>query len=178
MKHLSARLKYYLEKYQSYPKSKYFVPLAETYLDLNLFEEALKVLQEGLKWNPTYFIGRALLAQVYFQMGRFTQSFIEAQKVVSVSASNLLALRICAVSAIKLKEIEKATYFLDQLLKVTPQDQEILKLKKQINRSETIKSEIQDFQMVDLTNASKEKPSKERKIKTLKSLLDRIQKSP
>src|SRR3989338_6292222 len=86
-----ALLDYYLKMYKKYPLSKYFVPLADVYRSLDLLDEALNVLQEGLKWHPNYGVGRALLAQVYHQMGLFSEAVFEAERVLQNDPKNILA---------------------------------------------------------------------------------------
>ncbi len=86
-----ALLDYYLKMHKKYPLSKYFVPLADIYRSLDLLDEALAVLQEGLKWHPNYGVGRTLLAQVYHHMGRFSEASFEAERVLQNDPKNLLA---------------------------------------------------------------------------------------
>jgi len=91
-----ALLDYYLKMYKKYPLSKYFVPLADVYRSLDLLDEALNVLQEGLKWHPNYGVGRALLAQVYHQMGLFSEASFEAERVLQNDPKNILAKKIAS----------------------------------------------------------------------------------
>lgn len=170
------RLKYCLKKHRKYPRSKYFVPLAQTYIALELLEEASQVLQEGLKWHPSYFIGRALLAQTYYKMGHFIQSNLEAQKVVDSAPTNLLGLKIAILSHLKLHEYEKAKVFLEQLSRIAPDDPHVLSLSSELSQKEsTPPGRIEDFQMVELSNIfSENMPPKSKKIKLLNHLLDTI----
>ena len=100
-----ALLDYYLKMHKKYPLSKYFVPLADVYRSLDLLDEALEILQEGLRWHPNYGVGRALLAQTYHQMGRFSEAAFEAERVLQNDPKNILAKNIF----LKLSELKSKT---------------------------------------------------------------------
>lgn len=95
-----------LERYKllikNFPKKKYFVSLAEIYRSLGDYEEAVLTLKEGLKYHPEYVVGRALLAQTYYQMGYFVQANHESHKIVESDPHNILALKIYTQSSLKL----------------------------------------------------------------------------
>ncbi|HBQ21402.1 MAG: hypothetical protein A2Z91_04215 [Deltaproteobacteria bacterium GWA2_38_16] len=119
-------LDYYSHLYKKNPRSKYFVPLAEVHRSLDNLETASEVLEKGLKWHPNYFIGRALLSQIYYQRGHFTKAHIESQKVLEHDKNNLTALRIAMLSSAKLNKHEKAQSFAQAFLKHCPEDKEAL----------------------------------------------------
>lgn len=135
----------YLKMHKKYPLSKYFVPLADVYRALDLLDEALDVLQEGLKWHPNYSVGRALLAQVYHQMGRFSEASFEAERVLQNDPQNLLAKNIFSSLA-------------------KPENE---------GRSPS-KSRIEDFQIHSLASAPPKSP-KSKKITFLEHLLKKVQ---
>lgn len=87
---------------KNFPKKKYFVSLAEIYRSLGDYEEAVLTLKEGLKYHPEYVVGRALLAQTYYQMGYFVQANHESHKIVESDPHNILALKIYTQSSLKL----------------------------------------------------------------------------
>ncbi|MBI3018452.1 MAG: tetratricopeptide repeat protein [Deltaproteobacteria bacterium] len=131
--------------HKKYPLSKYFVPLADVYCSLDLLDEALEVLQEGLKWHPNYGVGRALLAQVYHQMGRFSEAAFEAERVFQNDPKNLLAKSIFS----KFSQLE-------------------------ISAAPSQKSRIEDFQIHSLAPLTS-RPSKSKKVAFLERLLKKIQ---
>ncbi|MBI3017370.1 MAG: tetratricopeptide repeat protein [Deltaproteobacteria bacterium] len=138
-------LDYYLKMHKKYPLSKYFVPLADVYRSLDLLDEALEILQEGLKWHPNYGVGRALLAQTYHQMGRFSEAAFEAERVLQNDPKNLLAKNIF----LKLSQLKTSEYH-------------------------ALKSPLGDFQIHSLIPRSPA-PSKSKKVAFLELLLKKIQ---
>lgn len=167
-------LKYYSKLHKKYPKKKYFVPLAEIYCEREYLDEAAQILQDGLKWNPTYFIARALLAHIYLKMGHPLQASLEAERVVQTDPKNLLALRILLRSHLRMGENQKGAVVVNQLLKVAPEDAEALKIKEKSTIREPLSDRpvgrIEDFQLKQLTEKKANK-----KIDTLSKLLIRVQ---
>lgn len=121
-------LKYYLKLHKKYPRKKYFVPLAEMYRSLEYLDEAVQILQEGLKWHPGYFIGRAVLARTYYEMGYTLQASLEAKRVVHMDPKNLLGWRVLMKAYLKLGEVKNARETAQRLLKMIPSDEEALKI--------------------------------------------------
>ncbi len=117
-------LDHYLNLHKKYPKKRYFVAAAEIYRELEYFDEAVQILKEGLKLHPGFYIGRALLARVYYEMNHFLQATIEAERVVKIDPENLLAIRILMKSYMKLGETQKVREFLHHLLKISVDDPE------------------------------------------------------
>ena len=107
------------------------MPLADVYCSLDLLDEALDILREGLRWHPNYGVGRALLAHVYNQMGRASEASFEAQRVLQNDPKNILAQRIFS------KRSESAP-----------------------EASSSQRSRIQDFQIRSLTSSSAPSSSK------------------
>lgn len=173
-------LGYYHQLQKKDPKKKYFVPLAEAYRSLEYFDEAVQTLQEGLKWHPGYYVGRALLAQTYYQMGLFLQASLEAERVICIDSNNLLGLRILTKAYLKLGEIKKIKEPLGQLLKLIPGDKEALQIEASLVSSLDKKggiskqsSQIGDFQIFSLQKTSQKVMFK--KIDILNRLLVKIQ---
>jgi tetratricopeptide (TPR) repeat protein len=178
----SELLDHYRDLYKKKPRSKYFVPLAEIYKSLDFFDEAKEVLQEGLKWHPRYFIARASLSQVYYEMGRFTEAGIEAKKVLDQTPNNLLALRVAMRCHIKLNENERAILIAKHFLKQSPEDVEAQKVigmtpsqnTEQLSSPITqIQSRIEDFAVQRLAPLSTQ-PEHQKKINRLNRILEKI----
>ena len=171
-----ALLGHYLRCYKKFPRKKYFAPLAELYRSLDYLEEACEILQEGLRWHPSYIIARALLSQVYYQMGKFVQASLEAERVIRIDPKNLLGLKVLAKSYFKLNEIKKAAEPLNLFLKLFPNDEEALALKRSMPKERdslkefsSTSSPLRDFRILPLQKVP------DKKIDRLRSLLVKIQ---
>lgn len=168
-------LDYYVKLHKKNPRLKYFVPLAEIYRSLNLLDEAVETLQEGLKWHPNYFIARSLLSQTYFQMGKFLQASLEAKHVLNVDPQNLMALRISIGSNEKLGEKGFAMESLKKLLKLVPDDKGALELLPKFLQAPLFSpGRIEDFEIRKLTPPKTPK-TKHKHLAFLQGLLKTIQ---
>src|SRR3989338_4515514 len=136
-------LQHHLKLYKKFPGKKYFVPLAEIYRASDNLEEAAALLEEGLKKHPGYFIARSLLAQTYYQMTRFVQAAMEADKVLEKAADNLLALRVGARAYWKLGQLNKSKTILEHLLALIPGDADALNLRAMIFKPHTLPTAAQ-----------------------------------
>jgi len=173
-------LEYYLKLHKKYPRKKYFVPLAETYRSLDYLDEASEVLKEGLKWHTGYYVARAMLADVYYQMGHFIQASLEADRVIDLDPQNLTALRTTVRVSVKTGETKKTSTSLAQLLKLYPGDKVALQVKSQFGEEPIQKQKetdilqtgrVEDFQVLTIQPLNEKKS----KIDRLHSLLFQIQ---
>lgn len=109
------------------PASEAYKPLAEAYLGMGRFMEAMVVCKKGVKAHPQIADPRVLLARVYAEQGKDKKAIEELQSAVQVSPNDKAALRM--LGALQLKGGEASGK--DTLLKAweaDPQDGETLEL--------------------------------------------------
>ncbi|MFN7133739.1 MAG: tetratricopeptide repeat protein, partial [Myxococcales bacterium] len=76
------------------PSSDAYRPLAEAYLSMGRFMEAMVVCKKGVKAHPDTVAARVLLARVYAEQGKDKKAIEELQGALSVNANDLPALRM------------------------------------------------------------------------------------
>lgn len=157
--------------------------MAEEYRSLRLWDEAIQVLQQGLKQHPTYYIGRALLAQVYFEKGEYVRASIEAEEVLAHSPLHLSMFKIVTLSFYKLQDFEKSSLYLRKWLTLFPENVAALQIKKEMIQNKS-KSSIGDYVMAPLQDIFRHSSrlalgmtnTKQKKVEFLTSLLLKLQK--
>lgn len=120
----SALLSKYLEQYKRRPHSRVFAPLAEAYRKLGMVDEALKVLKEGIKRNPSYVLGYLVLSQCYadqFQWDRVHQTLLP---LIAHHKDNISLQKLFAKSCIETGELELALETYKWLLFLNPRDKD------------------------------------------------------
>ena len=118
----SALLSKYLEQYKRRPQSRVFAPLAEAYRKLGMLDEALKVLKEGIKRNPSYVLGYLVLAQCYadqFQWDRVHQTLLP---LITHHKDNIALQKLFAKSCLETGELELALETYKWLLFLNPRE--------------------------------------------------------
>src|SRR4051812_12071764 len=75
------------------PASDAYHPLAEAYLGMGRFMEAMVVCKKGVKAHPTSALPRVLLARVYAEQGKDKKALEEAVGALGVAPQDKAALR-------------------------------------------------------------------------------------
>jgi len=95
------------------PRKKHFVPLAQLYVSLGYVDQAIETLKKGLVFHPSYYIARALLADLYFKIGHLIQARLEAKRVMDQDPLNLLAKKIFAKASKRLGQPAEAAALME-----------------------------------------------------------------
>ncbi|MBE2252041.1 MAG: hypothetical protein IAE78_21070, partial [Myxococcus sp.] len=90
------------------PASQAYKPLAEAYLAMGRYMEAMVVCKKGVKAHPTLADPRVLLARVYADQGKDKKALEELQGALGVVATDKSALRLTAQLQWKAGEREGA----------------------------------------------------------------------
>lgn len=106
------------------PKSKAFVPLADTYRKAGMIDEAIQVAKDGLKYNSNYVSGRLVLGRCYFDKEMLKEAEDELTKVVKINPENADAQKILAKIKEKTGRFEEAIKIWDIVLTLSPADSE------------------------------------------------------
>ncbi|MBI3808727.1 MAG: tetratricopeptide repeat protein [Nitrospirae bacterium] len=137
------------------PHSKVFMPLAEEYGKVGMWQEAAGVLEDGLKLNPGFITAMVALGRAYDHMGQATKAKAILEESVKLSPENLRAHR----TLIKIYQSqglnESALQSCAIILTVNPRDEEArsvqaalggpLKHKKEPERPKPVASAIDDL---------------------------------
>jgi cellulose synthase operon protein C len=83
------------------PGSEAYKPLAEAYLGMGRFMEAMVVCKKGVKAHPALPDPRVLLARVYAEQGKDKKAIEELTGALTVSATDKVALRMMGALQIK-----------------------------------------------------------------------------
>jgi len=82
------------KKLSKEPNSLVFMQLADEYRKDGQANEALRVLQEGLKRHPNYWTARVSIGRIYYESGDLGRALEELEVVVRAVPNNLLANRM------------------------------------------------------------------------------------
>ncbi len=108
------------------PHSKVFMPLAEEYGKVGMWQEAAGVLEDGLKFYPGFITAMVALGRAYDHMGEATKAKAILEESVKLSPENLRAHR----TLIKIYQSqglnESALQSCAVILAVNPRDEEAL----------------------------------------------------
>ena len=106
------------------PQSKAFMPLAEEYGKVGMWQEAAGVLEDGLKLYPGFITAMVALGRAYDHMGQATKAKAILEESVKLSPENLRAHR----TLIKIYQSqglnESALQSCAVILAVNPRDEE------------------------------------------------------
>lgn len=124
----------FAEKLAEDPRSKVFVPLAEEYVKVGMLQEAIDVLEQGLKVYPTFITALVALGRVYRQKGVVSKAKAALEGAVKLSPENLVAHRTLARIYLEEGALESAMRSCSVVLTANRKDEEILALKATIEQ--------------------------------------------
>lgn len=109
-------------------QSKVFLPLAEEYCKVGMWEEAVSVLEEGLKYYPGFITAMVALGRAYDQLSQRTKARAVLEGAVKLSPDNLRAHR----TLIKIYQAQGLTEEVlrscSVILTMNPRDEEALSI--------------------------------------------------
>ena len=108
------------------PHSKVFMPLAEEYGKVDMWQEAAGVLEDGLKLYPGFITAMVALGRAYDHMGQATKAKAILEESVKVSPENLRAHRTLIKIYTSQGLNESALQSCAVILAVNPRDEEAL----------------------------------------------------
>ncbi len=110
------------------PSSEAYRPLAEAYLSVGRFMEAMVVCKKGVKAHPASPEPRLLLARVYQQQGKDRKALDESLGALQVAPNDKTALRLAADLHLKLGEADAGRANLLKAYQIDSQDPETISL--------------------------------------------------
>lgn len=108
------------------PRSKVFMPLAEEYGKVGMWQEAAAVLEDGLKFYPGFITAMVALGRAYDHMGQATKAKAILEESVKLSPENLRAHRTLIKIYTSQALNESALQSCAVILAVNPRDEEAL----------------------------------------------------
>ena len=108
------------------PHSKAFMPLAEEYGKVDMWQEAAGVLEDGLKLYPSFIAAMVALGRAYDQLGQATKAKAILEESVKLSPENLRAHRTLIKIYTSQGLNESALQSCAIILAVNPRDEEAL----------------------------------------------------
>lgn len=111
------------------PGSKAFIPLAEEYGKAAMWEEAVAVLEDGLKTYPGFITAMVALGRAYDQMNQPVKAQAILEEAIKLSPDNLRAHRILAKLYAAQGARDAAIQSCNAILALNSQDQEALALR-------------------------------------------------
>lgn len=117
------------------PGSKVFIPLAEEYGKVGRWEEAVVVLEDGLKTYPGFITAMVALGRAYEQVNQPIKAKAILEEAIKVSPDNLRAHRTLAKLYAAQGANEAAIRSCHVILSVNPQDQEALALQASLDHA-------------------------------------------
>jgi tetratricopeptide (TPR) repeat protein len=119
------------------PGSKVFVPLAEEYGKAGMWEEAVAVLEDGLKIYPGFVTAMVVLGRAYERMNQPIKAKAILEEAIKLSPDNLRAHRTLAKLYADQGDTEAAIRSCDVILSIHPRDEEALTLRAKLDGSTT-----------------------------------------
>lgn len=111
------------------PGSKAFIPLAEEYGKAGMWEEAVAVLEDGLKTYPGFITAMVALGRAYEQMNQPVKAKAILEEAVKLSPDNLRAHRTLAKLYAAEGTKQAVIRSCNVILSIHPHDQEALSLR-------------------------------------------------
>lgn len=112
------------------PTSDAYRPLAEAYLAMGRYMEAMVVCKKGVKAHPSAANARVLLARVYAEQGKDKKALEELQGALQVSPDDVAALRMAGSILCKTGDLAAGGERLAQALALSAGDPETLEIVK------------------------------------------------
>ena len=117
------------------PGSKVFIPLAEEYGKAGRWEEAVAVLEDGLKTYPGFITAMVALGRAYEQVNQSVKAKAILEEAIKVSPDNLRAHRTLAKLYATQGAKDAAIRSCNAILAVNSQDQEALALRASLDHA-------------------------------------------
>ena len=108
------------------PQSKAFLPLAEEYCKVGMWEEAVSVLEDGLKYYPGFITAMVVLGRAYDQLKQPTKARAVLEGAVKLSPENLRAHRTLIKIYTAQGLTREALNSCNVILAMNPKDEEAL----------------------------------------------------
>ncbi len=142
-------------------KSRTFAALADAYRKRKMYEEALAVLEEGLKIHPDYQVAHFIKAKIHLERNELELARESLKRVLEIDENHLMALRLLAETCEKLGREEESLTFYKKLYDLDPLTSEVEDKIKELE--EKLKTQTPQF-LEEKMEIKEEIPLTEEKI--------------
>ncbi len=122
----------YNAKLKKNPASPVFAPLAEIYIKMGQYDDALSVLRQGLEHNPKSIFGYICLAECYKERAEHELSFATLKPLISSYPENLRLQRLFADAAYNTGKYDEALEAYKRILFLNPRDEDVALIVKKL----------------------------------------------
>jgi len=143
------------------PHSKAFLPLAEEYCKVGMWEEAVGVLEDGLKHYPGFITAMVVLGRAYDQLKQPTKARAVLEGAIKLSPDNLRAHRTLIKIYAAHGMTEEALKSCRVILGMNPRDEEALSVQASLGAQaepEKPKKKVAPVQVTTATRAPASEP--------------------
>ena len=115
-------------EFATQPKSEAFIPLAESYLNIGRYVEAMVVCKKGINAHPEISIGRLIMARIYVAMGKNQKAIEELENLLKSKPQEITALVQLGTILLKQGQEEKGIETLKKALDLDPKNQKAFEI--------------------------------------------------
>lgn len=142
-------IKLLLEEMAKNPKSKAFIRLGNIYIKLEMYNEALDVVKEGLRYSPDNVSGLVILAKCQREKKNLLEAVKLFEKVLSIDPQHIVSMLSLAEIKKRQGDLENAYKLFDNVLFLDPSNEDVKKELKVIKRQiDDIKAEKERIEMM------------------------------
>ena len=116
-----SRLEY---EFATNPNSEAFIPLAETYLKMGRYVEAMVVCKKGIKAHPELSIGRLIMSRIYAAQGKNQKAIEELENLLKSKPDEVTAISQMGSLQLKQGQEEKGIESFKRALDLDPKQQQ------------------------------------------------------
>ncbi len=152
-------IKSLLEEISKNPRSKSFVKLANIYLKLNMLDESIAILKEGLRYNPDNISALIILGKALKEKKYLSQAAKNFEKVLTLDPQNIIATGELANIRKREGNLQESLKLYDTLIFLDPLNENA---KRELNY---IKNKLDEEKRIREEEERRKKMKEEEKIK-------------
>lgn len=152
-------IKFLLEEISRNPRSKSFIKLANIYLKLNMLDESIAVLKEGLRYNPDNISALIILGKALKEKKSFSQAAKNFERVLTLDPQNIVATGELADIRKREGNLQESLKLYDTLIFLDPLNENA---KREMNY---IKNKLDEEERIKEAEEKRKKLKEEEEIK-------------
>ncbi len=113
------------DRYRAEPGSRVFAPLADACRKAGRVEEAIEIVERGVRDHPEYAVGHVVRGKCYFDHGDADTAREAFERVLELDANNLVALKYLGMIHADAGRASRAREYFRHILALDPDDRDI-----------------------------------------------------